>query len=69
MQANMEKAHKIATASEEFNKETKLNAMYWGLDRAFQHGLIKPFLPFSRSITNDFLHTGNCHANKVIGCA
>lgn len=57
MQANMEKAHKIATASEEFNKETKLNAMYWGLDRAFQHGLIKPFLPFSRSITNDFLHT------------
>jgi hypothetical protein len=57
MQANMEKAHKIATASEEFNKETKLNAAYWRLDKAFQHGLVKPFLPFSRSITNDFLHT------------
>jgi hypothetical protein len=57
MQASMEKAHKIATASEDFNKETKLNAAYWRLDRAFQHGLIKPFLPFSRSITNDFLHT------------
>lgn len=57
MQASMEKAHKIATASEEFNKETRLNAAYWKMDRMFQHGTLKPFLPFSRSITNDFLHT------------
>jgi hypothetical protein len=57
MQASMEKAHKIATASEEFNKETALNAAYWRLDKMFQHWALKPFLPFSRSITNDFLHT------------
>jgi hypothetical protein len=57
MQASMEKAHKIATASEEFNKETSLNAFYWKTDKLFQSAALKPFLPFSRSITNDFLHT------------
>jgi hypothetical protein len=57
MQASMEKAHKIATASEDFNKETSLNAFYWKTDKLFQSAALKPFLPFSRSITNDFLHT------------
>jgi hypothetical protein len=57
LQASMEKAHKIATASEDFTKETKLNEAYWMIDKMFQHGLVKPLLPFARSITNSFLHT------------
>jgi hypothetical protein len=57
LQASMEKAHKIATASEDFNKETALNEFYWKMDKLFQSPILKPFLPFARSITNDFLHT------------
>ena len=57
LQASMEKAHKIATASEDFNKETALNEFYWKIDKLFQSAILKPFLPFARSITNDFLHT------------
>ena len=57
LQASMEKAHKIATASEDFNRETKLNEFYWKTDKMFQSATLKPFLPFSRSLTNDFLHT------------
>lgn len=57
LQANMEKAHKIATASEDFTRETKLNEFYWMTDRLFQHWTVKPIIPFSRSLTNEFLHT------------
>lgn len=57
LQAKMEAAHKAATFAEDFNRETKLNEFYWKTDKIFQSTLLKPFLPFSRSLTHEFLHT------------
>ncbi len=57
LQAKMEAAHKAATFAEDFNRETKLNEFYWKTDKIFQHWLLKPFAPFSRSLTHEFLHT------------
>lgn len=57
LQAKMESAHKAATFAEDFNRETKLNEFYWKTDRIFQSAALKPFLPFSRSLTHEFLHT------------
>lgn len=57
LQAKMESAHKAATFAEDFNRETKLNEFYWKTDKLFQSAALKPFLPFSRSLTHEFLHT------------
>jgi hypothetical protein len=57
LQASMDKARQQATFTEDFNKETKLNEFYWKTDQIFQSTYLKPFLPFSRAITQEFLHT------------
>lgn len=57
LQANMDKARQQATFTEDFNRETKLNEFYWKTDQLFQSTVLKPFLPFSRAITQEFLHT------------
>lgn len=57
LQAKMEAAHKAATFAEDFTRETKLNEFYWKTDKIFQSTALKPFLPFSRSLTHEFLHT------------
>ena len=57
LQASMDKARQQATFTEDFNKETKLNEFYWKTDQYFQSPVLKPFLPFSRAITQEFLHT------------
>ena len=57
LQASMDKAHQQATFTEEFNRETALNKFYWKTDQYFQSPVLKPFLPFSRAITQEFLHT------------
>jgi len=57
MQANMDKARQQTTFTEDFNRETKLNEFYWKTDQLFQSTVLKPFLPFSRAITQEFLHT------------
>lgn len=57
LQASMDKARQQATFTEDFNKETKLNEFYWKTDQIFQSTALKPFLPFSRAITQEFLHT------------
>jgi len=57
MQASMDKSRQQTTFTEDFNRETKLNEFYWKTDRLFQSTALKPFLPFSRAITQEFLHT------------
>ena len=57
LQASMDKARQQTTFTEDFNKETKLNEFYWKTDQIFQSTYLKPFLPFSRAITQEFLHT------------
>lgn len=57
MQASMDKARQQTTFTEDFNRETKLNEFYWKTDKLFQSTALKPFLPFSRAITQEFLHT------------
>jgi hypothetical protein len=57
LQASLDKARQQATFTEEFNRETKLNEFYWKTDQLFQSPVLKPFLPFSRAITQEFLHT------------
>jgi hypothetical protein len=57
MQASMDKSRQQTTFTEDFNRETKLNEFYWKTDKLFQSTALKPFLPFSRAITQEFLHT------------
>lgn len=57
MQANIESARKQVTMTEDFNRETALNEFYWKTNRIFNNTFIKPFLPFSKSITNEFIET------------
>jgi hypothetical protein len=57
LQTSMEKARQQATFTEDFNRETALNKLYWKTDQYFQSPVLKPFLPFSRAITQEFLHT------------
>jgi len=57
LQGSLDKARQQATFTEDFNRETKLNEFYWKTDQLFQSPYLKPFLPFSRAITQEFLHT------------
>lgn len=57
MQANIDSARKQATMTEDFNRETALNEFYWKTNKIFNNPFLKPFLPFSKSLTNEFIET------------